>query len=147
MCRTVTTATIALSAFLSCAAQAETVEVQMLNRGEKGAMVFEPDFLRITPGDTVKFIATDKTHNAESILEMMPEGAEAFKGRINEEIEFTPVIEGIYGIKCTPHFAMGMVMTVAVGDVAEIPENYFEGRIPRKAQERFSEQIELLTEE
>jgi len=32
---------------------AEMHQIQMLNRGEAGPMVFEPDFLRIEPGDTV----------------------------------------------------------------------------------------------
>jgi plastocyanin len=39
----------------------------MLNRGESGTMVFEPAGLRIAPGDTVKFIATDRGHNAETV--------------------------------------------------------------------------------
>ncbi|MEQ8400015.1 MAG: pseudoazurin [Roseitalea porphyridii] len=107
-------------------------------------MVFEPDFLRIEPGDTVKFIATDPAHNAESILEMIPEGAETFKGKINEEIEVTFDVEGLYGIKCLPHYAMGMVMTVAVGDVTEVPQNYLEGRIPPRARERFETQLSNL---
>lgn len=45
---------------------AETFEVQMLNKGAEGNMVFEPGFLRVAPGDTVKFIAARKGHNAES---------------------------------------------------------------------------------
>ena len=36
---------------LSVHASAETFEVKMLNRGEKGPMVFEPDFLEIAAGD------------------------------------------------------------------------------------------------
>ena len=41
-------------------AHAETVEVKMLNRGANGAMVYEPDFVKIKPGDTVKFLASAK---------------------------------------------------------------------------------------
>jgi len=137
-------ATLAVGMVLAGPAFAEMHEVQMLNRGEAGPMVFEPDFLRIESGDTVKFIATDPAHNAESILEMIPEGAETFKGKINEEIEVTFDVEGLYGIKCLPHYAMGMVMTVAVGDVTEVPQNYLEGRIPPRARERFEAQLSNL---
>ncbi|PVA10861.1 pseudoazurin [Pelagivirga sediminicola] len=129
---------------LSGAAWAETVEVHMLNRGEAGTMVFEPAFVQIAPGDTVKFIPTDKSHNAESMDEMMPEGAEGFKGKINEEIDVTFDVEGLYGVKCLPHFAMGMVMTVAVGEDVEMPADYLEGRLPKKAKERFEEQLSNL---
>ena len=38
---------------------------------------------------------------------------------------------------------MGMVMTIAVGDV-EVPDNFFEGRVPKKAKERFEAQLANL---
>lgn len=135
---------LALSVALTGVAVAEDFEVQMLNRGEAGSMVFEPAFLRLAVGDTVKFIATDRGHNAESISGMMPEDAEEFEGKINEEIEVTYDVEGLYGVQCKPHFAMGMVMTIAVGDVSEMPEGYMEGRIPRSAKKRFEEQLSNL---
>ena len=125
-------------------ALAETLDVQMLNRGEAGLMVFEPDFLRIAKGDTVKFIATDPGHNAESIPEMMPGEAESFKGKINEEIEVTFDVDGLYGVKCLPHYAMGMAMTIAVGNVNEGPQDYLKGRIPPRALKRFEEQLSNL---
>ena len=90
-------------------AGAAEFEVKMLNKGAEGAMVFEPSLLKIAPGDTVKFLATDKTHNAESIKGMIPEGAKPFVGKINEEITVTFEQPGIYGIKCLPHYGMGMV--------------------------------------
>ncbi len=98
------------------AAGAAEHEVKMLNKGEKGAMVFEPDFLRVEPGDTVKFLVVDKGHDAQAIKGMFPEGVEEFKGKINQEITFTVEKEGVYGIKCTPHYAMGMVMLVVAGE-------------------------------
>lgn len=143
MIKTLTTS-LALGALLTGAALAETHEVKMLNRGDAGTMVFEPAFLKVAEGDTVKFLATDKGHNAESILDMIPEGAEPFKGKINEEIEVTLDEPGVYGIKCLPHFAMGMVMTIAVGENVALPADYLEGRLPPKAKERFSDQISDL---
>ena len=136
------TAGLAVAALMSGAAMAETFEVQMLNKGSDGErMVFEPAFIQAEPGDTIKFIATDKGHNAETGKDMVPEGAEGFKGKINEEIEVTLDTEGVYGVICKPHYAMGMVMTIAVGDVVP-PEDFLEGRVPKKAMERFAEQLE-----
>jgi plastocyanin len=39
---------------LASGASAEEHVVQMLNKGEKGAMVFQPDFVKAAPGDTVR---------------------------------------------------------------------------------------------
>ena len=59
----------------------------MLNKGSDGSlMVFEPAYLKVAPGDSVKFLATQKGHNAESLAGMAPAGAAAFKGKIDEEI-------------------------------------------------------------
>jgi len=126
---------------LTGAAWAETVEVQMLNRGDAGTMVFEPAFVRIAPGDSVRFVATDRGHNAETIEGMLPEGATPFSGAINEELTVTFDETGLFGVRCTPHYAMGMVMVIAVGDVTTVPDGFLEGRIPRKAMERFEEAL------
>lgn len=117
-------------------ASAETFRVEMRNRGEQGSMVFEPDFLAIEPGDSVKFIATHKSHNAASIDGMVPEGYAGFKGKINEEIEVTFDQPGFYGIKCSPHFGMGMVMLVKVGK-AELTDAIRKVEVPARARPRF----------
>ena len=98
------------------AAGAAEVEIKMLNKGEKGAMVFEPDFVSVAPGDTIRFVPTDKGHNAETIKGMIPEGAEAFKSKFNEELTVTLDKEGVYGVKCAPHYGMGMVALIEVGE-------------------------------
>lgn len=114
-------AAVALSA-IAFAAQAETHEVQMLNRGDAGPMVFEPDFIAAQPGDTIVFTPTNKSHNAETIKGMIPEGAEPFRSKVNEEFSVTLDAEGVYGIKCTPHYGMGMVMVVQVGAGTNLEE-------------------------
>uniref|UniRef100_Q11G40 Pseudoazurin n=1 Tax=Chelativorans sp. (strain BNC1) TaxID=266779 RepID=Q11G40_CHESB len=98
------------------APSAEEHVIEMLNKGEKGAMVFVPDIVRAAPGDMVRFVAVDKGHNAETIKGMVPEGAEGFKGKINEEVTVTLAEEGIYGVKCAPHYGMGMVALITVGE-------------------------------
>ncbi|MGQ3211982.1 MAG: pseudoazurin [Shinella sp.] len=124
--------------FHSLPAAAETLKVEMRNRGEKGSMVFEPDFLAIKPGDSIKFIATHKSHNAASIDGMVPEGYAGFKGKINEEIEVTFDQPGFYGIKCSPHFGMGMVMLVKVGE-AELTDAIRTVEVPARARPRFDD--------
>ena len=118
------------------AASAADIEVRMLNKGESGVMVFEPAFVQAQPGDTVHFVATDKSHNVESIKGMLPEGVEPFKGALNADFDLPVTAEGVYGVKCTPHFAMGMVMLVAVGDPAANVEAAKAVKNPKKAQER-----------
>lgn len=127
------------------AALAETHEIRMLNRGEDGQMmVFEPAYLEIEPGDTVTFLPTEPSHNAESILNMVPEGGATFKGRINQEISVTYTEEGVYGIKCLPHYGLGMVALIKVGD-GEAPNlgDAAGVRHPGRANQRFHELFEL----
>ncbi len=116
-------------------AMAETFEVKMLNRNDTGPMPFEPDYLVIKPGDTVKFLATDPGHNAATIASMIPEGGKKFVGKINQEIEVTFSEDGIWGIKCSPHFTMGMVMLIQVGETpaaeADLPKD-----LPPEARKR-----------
>ncbi|WIJ26976.1 pseudoazurin [Devosia sp. RR2S18] len=128
---------MAFAAFLAVPAFAADYEIKMLNKGEAGAMVFEPAALQIQPGDTVTFVPTDKSHNAETILGMIPEGAEAFKGKINQEVKVTFDVPGLYGVKCAPHFGMGMVAAIAVGDELPNVEEAKAVKVPPKAQERF----------
>ncbi|WP_319498718.1 pseudoazurin [uncultured Cohaesibacter sp.] len=134
-------ASLALSVFLIAlpvTAFAETHYVKMLNRNETGVMPFEPDYLAIKPGDQVKFLATDSGHNAATIKEMIPEGGKKFIGKINQEIEVTFDVPGIWGIKCSPHYAMGMVMLIQVGDTPATA-NDLSSKLPKKAKERMEE--------
>ncbi|SNX72383.1 pseudoazurin [Cereibacter ovatus] len=108
------TAAIA-SLLLAGVAGAATHEVTMRNTGADGAMVFEPAFVAAQPGDTITFVATDKGHNAETIKGMHPEAAEPFKGKMGKDISVTLTEEGLYGVKCAPHFSMGMVALIQVG--------------------------------
>ena len=100
---------------LASAAFAENFDVKMLNKGAEGAMVFEPAFVKAAVGDTVTFISTDKGHNAEGIKGMLPEGVEAFKSDMGKDYVLTLTAEGLYGIKCTPHYGMGMVALIQAG--------------------------------
>ena len=99
-------------------ATAAEVEIRMLNKGTEGMMVFEPALAKVAPGDIVKFVATDKGHNAETIKGMLPEGATIFAGKSGEDIVVKFEQAGIYGVKCAPHYGMGMVAMIVVGTPA-----------------------------
>lgn len=121
-------------------AEAANFEVLMLNKGTDGkTMGFSPSFLPIEPGDTVTFIPADKGHNAETILDMIPAGAETWKGNINEEFTVTFTVPGLYGFKCQPHFGMGMVGLIEVGGDKSNLTELMNVRLPAKAQARMME--------
>lgn len=90
--------------------------VQMKNMGKAGAMVFEPAFVRAKPGDRIRYVPTDPSHNAETINTMLPAGVAPSKGAMNKEFVLTVSKPGLYGIKCLPHYSMGMVGLVQVGN-------------------------------
>lgn len=121
MLKTFAFAAATMAAALGSAA-AEEVEVKMLTRGETGMMVFEPALVRIQPGDTVRFVPSDPGHNAQSRPGMLPEGAAPFKGGIGKEFTVTFDDEGVYGYDCMPHYGMGMVGLVVVGEPVNLEE-------------------------
>ena len=93
------------------------VVVEMLNQhpeDKRARNVFYPRVLSVQPGQTVMFKGTDRGHNSASFDGMIPDGVEAWDGKINEDLEVTFDTPGIYGYKCTPHAASGMVALIVV---------------------------------
>ena len=88
----------------------------MLSSSDGQMMVFKPAVLKINPGDTVTWKASNPGHNTASINEMSPDNTLQWDGKINEEVKITFSKEGVYGYKCTPHYILGMVGIVSVGD-------------------------------
>lgn len=128
-------AAAALIGLAPFSALAKTHEVKMLNKGETGTMVFEPRFVKADVGDIIKFVPTDKGHNAQSLDDMLPDGQEPFKGEINQELDVEMTAEGIIGVKCLPHIGTGMVMIVQVGDDNTVPAEFVAAELPGKAKE------------
>jgi pseudoazurin len=91
-------------------------EVQMLTRDPDGSglQVFKPRLITAQVGDTVKFVPTDPTHQSSSIAEMIPAGVEGWEGEINKEVSYVLPTPGVYGYKCIPHYAAGMIGMVVV---------------------------------
>jgi pseudoazurin len=138
--------TLLASAVLAASAlQASAAEhiINMLNKGADGtAMVFEPSFIRAAVGDTVKFVPVDKGHFAVAFPGLWPKDVPQAKGKINAEFTVTLEKDGLYGFKCTPHYAMGMVALVQVG-TAPVTDEVKAIKIPGKAGERMKAALEM----
>ena len=120
---------------------AADIEVKMLNKGEEGKMIFEPSFIKAQKGDNIIFIPTDKGHMAASIKGLIPEGAKKFKSKINKKFTYTVDVEGLYGIRCTPHYANGMVALIQVGDTVNGSDFLKGKKVPKKSKERLEKYL------
>ena len=127
-------AAVGMTATVAAAAE---IDVKMLNKGAAGMMVFEPALIKIAPGDTVKFLSVDKGHNAESIPGMLPDGATPFTSKMSEDVSVTFDKPGVYGIRCKPHYGLGMVALVVVGDPAANLDAAKAIKQPGKAKQAF----------
>ena len=99
-------------------------EVQMLNQGSEGYMVFEPSVIKIQKGDSITFKATDAAHNSASIDGMIPAGAKVWNSKLSQDITVTFDVEGIYGYQCTPHAMMAMIGLIQVGENKDNLESF-----------------------
>ena len=103
--------------FITNVSLAEDTTVEMLDKLDKRKMVFNQEIVRIDPGDTVFWKATDRGHNVEFISKNgVPDGVEKFKSKVGKDTEFTFTIPGIYAYWCVPHKTLGMIGFVIVGD-------------------------------
>ena len=137
---------VASTSIFAHGATAAEIEVRMLNKGVNGeAMVFEPAAIKAEIGDTIRFIPTDRGHDAVAIKGLVPEGVEPFKGKVNQVLAVTLDKAGAYVVKCTPHFAMGMVATIVVGEASAEQKAAIESaKMPKKAKERVAAQLAQL---
>ena len=119
-------------------AVAKDVQVKMLNKGANGSMVFEPALVKVAPGDSVTFIAVDKGHNAEVISTMLPAGAATFKGKMSQNLTVKFTKPGVYGYKCLPHYGLGMVGAVIVGNSPANAAQAKSASHPGKAKQKFA---------
>lgn len=148
MSRTSMLKTFTLAAGISLLALptiAAEIEIKMLNKGSDGqAMVFEPAAVKVAPGDTIKFVSVDKGHDAASMPGLVPDGVAAMKGKISQDLTITVDQAGAYVFKCTPHFGMGMVALVVVGDAPANIDAVKAAKMPKKAKDRLDAEIAKL---
>ena len=77
--------------------------------------VFEPEYVNAKVGDVVRFVPTDKGHDTVPIPGMAPAGLNLPPGAMSKEYVLKLGKPGLYGVKCTPHFGLGMVALVKAG--------------------------------
>ncbi len=132
----------------SFAALADTIEVEMLNQNDAGErMVFSQELIRAEVGDVIRFLPTDKSHNAQSVKGAVPEGQEAFKGKMNKVVEFTVTETGMSAIVCLPHQSLGMVALVVAGDDISNADQILKARIPGKGKDKIEALVEQAVEQ
>jgi len=103
--------------FIANVSFAEDTTVEMLNKLDKRTMVFSQEIVRIDPGDTVFWKATNPGHNVEFISKKgVPAGVAKFKSKVGKDTEFTFTIPGIYAYWCVPHKTLGMIGFIIVGN-------------------------------
>jgi hypothetical protein len=68
----------------------------------------------------INFVATDKGREVHSVPGMIPEGAQPFDAKMNQDIRVTFTVSEVYVIVCKPHTALGMVSVVVVADPINI---------------------------
>jgi pseudoazurin len=96
--------------------------VKMLNSGDGGQMIFEPAVIKVSVGDTIHFKATDMSHNSASVQGMVPNGASAWAGSMNQDVSVTLDTEGVYVYQCDPHAMMAMIGVIQVCDAVNMNE-------------------------
>ena len=122
---------------------AETIEVQMLNENAAGdRMVFSQELILAEVGDVIQFIATDRSHNAQSVRDALPEGQEAFKGRMSQDVEYLVTETGLTAVVCQPHQTMGMVALIVVGNDLSNAQDILDARIRGAGKDKIATLIE-----
>ena len=133
----------ALVVVSSAAAFAETIEIQMLNvNGAGDKMVFSQELIRAEVGDVIKFVPTDKSHNAQSVKNALPDGQKKFKGKMNKEIEYLVTEAGLTAVVCQPHQAMGMVALIVVGNDVSNVQGILDARVRGKGKIKIAALVE-----
>ncbi|MBI1219989.1 MAG: pseudoazurin [Rhodobacteraceae bacterium] len=100
-------------------------------------------FVKANVGDTIKFVAVDAGHNAETIPGFLPDGATPITGKAGETIEMPITQEGLYGIQCHPHYGLGMVALIEAGKLVNIGA-VKALHIPKKAADKFDTWFDQL---
>lgn len=130
---------LAMSLALAGAASAAEQTVKELNNGPSGVMAFEPLAVKLKPGDSLRFQPADAGHNVESVPGMAPAGADPIRVPMGKEQVITFTKPGIYGIRCVPHYGMGMVMLVEVGQPTNLADaKAAADKAPPMAKKRFA---------
>lgn len=111
------TALIASVAFAQ-SANASDATVHIMNRDPKTniSFLYSPGVVRVAPGDTVNWVSTNSMHNVSFVAGGVPVGVPQFTSGFQTQISYKFSKPGIYFYKCGPHYSLGMVGVVVVGN-------------------------------
>lgn len=111
------------------------------------AFRFEPDYLVLKPGTTVRFTGSVGRHTVTSVAGMYPKGARPFEIRGKPTMDIPFEKEGVYGIRCRIHGRHGMAMLVIVGDPRVNLEKARSAKVGKKEQVKFQRLFKRLEED
>ena len=100
----------------SASAFAADVTIEMLNKNKetKKRMVYSQELVKIDVGQSIEWVPTDKGHNVEMLAG--PDGYDLpKKTKLNDPVNMTFSVPGIYLYQCSPHAALGMIGIIVVG--------------------------------
>ena len=121
----------------SVAAFADTIEVEMLTKNDAGdRMVFSQELVRAKVGDIIRFLPTEKGHNAQSVKGALPDGQKSFKGKQNKTVEYLVTETGLTAVVCAPHQSMGMVALIVVGNDLSNAQKILDARVRGKGKDK-----------
>ena len=98
----------------ACSAWAANHLVEMLDIDGQQTMIYQPEFLKIQPGDSVTFKPSHRTHYVRAIS--VPPGATKFVSKEDEEYTVTLTEPGVYFYVCPPHLMTAMIGAIQVGE-------------------------------
>ena len=136
---------ITLAAAVLCSsAMAETIDVEMLNKNAAGEkMVFSQELIVAEIGDIIRFIPTDKSHNAQSVKGAIPAGQDAFRGKMNKEVTYEVTEAGLTAVICLPHQGMGMVALIVAGGETDNKDEVLRARVPGKGGKKIRDLVAM----
>ena len=113
--------------------------IRMLDRGEAGAMMFEPALLRVAPGGTVRLLAANRGRDAGSPVTMASKATPRFHGHVDQEIAISFERPGRHGYPVQAASRAGMVGPAMVGEAGAAAnlERARGARHPARAREGF----------
>jgi pseudoazurin len=104
----------AIGLMASAPAWAANHVIEMLDINGQQTMAFQPEFLKVQPGDSVTFKPSHRTHYVRAIA--VPTGTSKFASKEDEEYTVTLTQPGVYFYVCPPHLMMAMIGAIQVGD-------------------------------
>ena len=107
---------LALSLLSVSPVLAAEITVETLNNKDGEMYVYSSKVVKVAVGDVVTWKATNAGHNAVFVPKAFPEGATPLEGMLSKDVSYTFDKPGIYMVKCNPHYGLGMLQAVVVGN-------------------------------